>query len=214
MAGAETSRPSSIPVFAGFAGPVDIASAWKAEAFGEPISSGHRVVTDDLVLADRVGVILVSIADAENLLGRGEARDRGGDGGSHQNRVRSTAGLSAARRVLTGLATVIRPADPSSADPVVFKAFLTICRLVDVSDGRFDSRDRKFADEIVRILVANGHTIQAGHFKHWALARGWKAYPAAELDNLATSIAANGDADISNIRNADSKYRTWLDPLR
>src|SRR4051812_35654354 len=54
------------PVFARFATPIDIVGAWRAEAFGEPIAiGGHLVQPDDMVLADRDGVILLESSAAE-----------------------------------------------------------------------------------------------------------------------------------------------------
>jgi 4-hydroxy-4-methyl-2-oxoglutarate aldolase len=48
------------PVFARFATPIDIVSAWRAEAFEVPIAiGGHDVRPDDHVLADRDGIILI-----------------------------------------------------------------------------------------------------------------------------------------------------------
>jgi 4-hydroxy-4-methyl-2-oxoglutarate aldolase len=63
------------PVFARFATPIDIVGAWRAEAFGEPIAiGGHLVQPDDLVLADRDGVILLESSAATDVIAAAEAK--------------------------------------------------------------------------------------------------------------------------------------------
>jgi regulator of RNase E activity RraA len=63
------------PVFARYGTPIDIVSAWRAEAFGEPIAvGGHQVLPDDYVLADRDGIILVEGAAAEEVIRAAEAK--------------------------------------------------------------------------------------------------------------------------------------------
>lgn len=48
------------PVFARYATPIDIVSAWRVESYEEPIAIGNEMVQpDDYVLADRDGIILV-----------------------------------------------------------------------------------------------------------------------------------------------------------
>src|SRR4051794_22451082 len=57
------------PVFAHFATPIDIVGARRAEAFGEPIAIGGDLVQpDDMVLADRNGVILLGSFAAEEVI--------------------------------------------------------------------------------------------------------------------------------------------------
>jgi 4-hydroxy-4-methyl-2-oxoglutarate aldolase len=63
------------PVFARYATPIDIVCAWRAEAFGEPVAiGGHLVQPDDMVLADRDGVILVEGAAAEDVISAAETK--------------------------------------------------------------------------------------------------------------------------------------------
>jgi regulator of RNase E activity RraA len=63
------------PVFARYATPIDIVSAWRPEAFGEPIAiGGLQVRPDDYVLADRDGIILVPGADAEAVVAAAETK--------------------------------------------------------------------------------------------------------------------------------------------
>lgn len=48
------------PVFARYATPIDIVSAWRVESYEEPIAVGNEMVQpDDYILADRDGIILV-----------------------------------------------------------------------------------------------------------------------------------------------------------
>lgn len=63
------------PVFARYATPIDIVCAWRAEAFGEPISIGsHQVMPDDYILADRDGIILVPRAQLEEVIAASEKK--------------------------------------------------------------------------------------------------------------------------------------------
>lgn len=63
------------PVFARYATPIDIVCAWRAEAFGEPISIGsHQVMPDDYILADRDGIILVPRAKLEEVIAASEKK--------------------------------------------------------------------------------------------------------------------------------------------
>jgi 4-hydroxy-4-methyl-2-oxoglutarate aldolase len=63
------------PVFARFATPIDIVGAWRAEAFGDPVVIGGQLVRpDDLVLADRDGVILLESSAAEDVVAAAEAK--------------------------------------------------------------------------------------------------------------------------------------------
>ena len=63
------------PVFARYATPIDIVCAWRAEAFGEPVViGGHPVHPEDMVLADRDGVILIEGAAAEEVIAAAEAK--------------------------------------------------------------------------------------------------------------------------------------------
>jgi regulator of RNase E activity RraA len=63
------------PVFARFATPIDIVSAWRAEAFAVPISvGGLDVRPDDYVLADRDGIVLIEAAEVEEVIAAAEAK--------------------------------------------------------------------------------------------------------------------------------------------
>jgi regulator of RNase E activity RraA len=63
------------PVFARYATPIDIVSAWRAEAFEEPIAIGStQALPDDFLLADRDGIILVPGAEIEAVLAAAEAK--------------------------------------------------------------------------------------------------------------------------------------------
>lgn len=63
------------PVFARYATPIDIVSAWRAEAFEEPIAiGGQSVRPDDYILADRDGVILIDGAQITQVIAAAEAK--------------------------------------------------------------------------------------------------------------------------------------------
>ena len=63
------------PVFARFHTPIDIVSAWRAEAFDEPIAiGGLPVLPDDHVLADRDGIVLIGAADVERVVAAAERK--------------------------------------------------------------------------------------------------------------------------------------------
>lgn len=63
------------PVFARYATPIDIVSAWRAEAFEQPVAvGGQQVLPDDHVLADRDGVILIGAAEVEAVVAAAESK--------------------------------------------------------------------------------------------------------------------------------------------
>jgi regulator of RNase E activity RraA len=63
------------PVFARFATPIDIVCAWRAEAYEVPVAiGGVQVQPDDLVLADRDGIVLVPRAEAEAVIADAERK--------------------------------------------------------------------------------------------------------------------------------------------
>ncbi len=63
------------PVFARFATPIDIVRAWRAEAYEEPIAiGGQQVLPDDMVIADRDGIIMLPGAEAEAVIAAAEAK--------------------------------------------------------------------------------------------------------------------------------------------
>ncbi|MCP8937630.1 RraA family protein [Alsobacter sp. SYSU M60028] len=63
------------PVFARYGTPVDIVCAWRAEAFGEPVAIGGQMVApDDMVIADRDGIILIDGPAAADVIAAAEAK--------------------------------------------------------------------------------------------------------------------------------------------
>ncbi|GGH07224.1 hypothetical protein GCM10007036_01980 [Alsobacter metallidurans] len=63
------------PVFARYATPIDIVCAWRAEAFNEPVAmGGHLVQPDDMILADRDGIILIDGSAAEDVIAAAETK--------------------------------------------------------------------------------------------------------------------------------------------
>jgi 4-hydroxy-4-methyl-2-oxoglutarate aldolase len=63
------------PVFARFNTPIDIVSAWRAEAFGEPVAiGGLQVLPDDHVLADRDGIVLIGAANVAEVVAAAERK--------------------------------------------------------------------------------------------------------------------------------------------
>jgi 4-hydroxy-4-methyl-2-oxoglutarate aldolase len=62
------------PVFCKYFTPIDIVSKWAATAFGEPIRIGEvNIHTDDYVLADRDGIVIIPAAIAEEVVEQAEA---------------------------------------------------------------------------------------------------------------------------------------------
>lgn len=63
------------PVFARYSTPIDIVCAWRAEAFNEPVViGGHMVSADDMILADRDGIILLAANTAEEVIAAAESK--------------------------------------------------------------------------------------------------------------------------------------------
>ena len=62
-------------MFARYATPIDIVCAWRPEAYGEPVAiGGTPVQPDDLVIADRDGIVLIDAARAEEVIAAAEAK--------------------------------------------------------------------------------------------------------------------------------------------
>jgi regulator of RNase E activity RraA len=71
----QTIADQGFPVFARFNTPIDIVSAWRAEAFGEPVAiGGLQVLPDDHVLADRDGIVLIAGAHLADVLAAAETK--------------------------------------------------------------------------------------------------------------------------------------------
>jgi 4-hydroxy-4-methyl-2-oxoglutarate aldolase len=63
------------PVFARYSTPIDIVCAWRAEAFNEPVViGGHMISADDMILADRDGIILLAANTAEEVIAAAESK--------------------------------------------------------------------------------------------------------------------------------------------
>lgn len=63
------------PVFARYCTPIDIVCAWRAEAFNEPVViGGHMISADDMILADRDGIILLAANTAEEVIAAAESK--------------------------------------------------------------------------------------------------------------------------------------------
>jgi hypothetical protein len=106
-----------------------------------------------------------------------------------------------------------RPASPPSliGDPVFVRALEALSRLVNLSTGLGDPRDKAMANEILRILRAKGHADQSANIRSWAIRHGWRPDDAADLEALARKIwALKAKPSLSAIHDPEGRYLRWL----
>jgi hypothetical protein len=96
----------------------------------------------------------------------------------------------AARGANDLLGTRATPEAPTLSDPVVEAALRSVTRMINVSTGLANPRDRSTAIHSFKILRRNGHTIDPGEIPAWAMANGWGAEDARELGELARGVLA------------------------
>lgn len=96
------------------------------------------------------------------------------------------------------------------SNKTVTNALEQLSSMVNLSHGVMHPRDKGYADDILRILRANGHAMDPAALKSWAIQRGWQVKAADELAALATKIwALKAKPRLSGIYNAQVRYEGW-----
>lgn len=95
-------------------------------------------------------------------------------------------------------------------DPVFEKGLEAITRGVNLAHGLMNSRDKGYADEVLRILRAKGHTADPEMVKSWSIKHGWQPSAATELAALARKIAdLKAKPSLAKYYNPEGKYESW-----
>lgn len=95
-------------------------------------------------------------------------------------------------------------------DPVVEKALADLVSAVNSSTGIGHPSDKAIANEILRILRAKGHEINADDIRSWAIQQGWSSRLADDLAKLAGRIAAlKSKPPLSSFHDPDGRYARW-----
>lgn len=98
------------------------------------------------------------------------------------------------------------------ADKIVTKALTQLSGFVNLSHGVMTPRDKEHSDDTLRILRANGHSLDPKQLKSWAIKNGWQIGAAEELAALAVKIwALKGKPNLSKIHNPAGRYEGWLE---
>lgn len=95
-------------------------------------------------------------------------------------------------------------------DKTVEAALENISRMINLSHGALNPRDKSYADEVLRILRSKNHKVEPQKLKSWAIKRGWKVTAADELAALAVKIwALKAKPSLTRINNYEARYTSW-----
>ncbi|MBN8807814.1 MAG: hypothetical protein J0I47_06215 [Sphingomonas sp.] len=99
---------------------------------------------------------------------------------------------------------------PLLTDPVIEQALRSLSRMVNLSHGVMNPRDKQHAEETLRILRAKGHSAPGDRIKSWAVREGWKPGAAEELAKLAGRIfALKTKPSLAAFHEPDARYARW-----
>ena len=100
---------------------------------------------------------------------------------------------------------------PLIDDPVVVRALETLTQVINLSTGLVHPRDKKMADEILRILRAKGHADPTPTIRSWAIRNGWKPDHAVKLETLSRKIwELKSKPSLAKFHNPQERYNRWL----
>jgi hypothetical protein len=95
-------------------------------------------------------------------------------------------------------------------DPVIVEALRSLSIIINKSRGLLTSRDKEWADDVLRILKAKGHTAEPSAIKSWAIKEGWTPGAARDLAKLTQKVfGMKTRPKLANITNAEQRYRRW-----
>lgn len=101
-------------------------------------------------------------------------------------------------------------AAPLISDPVVVRALKSLSRMVNLSTGLLNQRDKAHAEEVLRILRAKRHADPSDQIKSWAIRNGWRPDGAAALEALARKIwGLQRPPRIADYHNVEGRYARW-----
>jgi len=95
-------------------------------------------------------------------------------------------------------------------DPVVERALESITMRSNTAYDVLHPRDRDFADEVFRILRANGHALDPAGIKSWAIQHDWKPGGGDELATVASKVVGlKNKPNISSFHEPRARYERW-----
>lgn len=101
---------------------------------------------------------------------------------------------------------------PLINDPVVVRALENLSKMINLSTGLLNSRDKAYADEVLRILRTKGHGDPSDQIRSWAIRNGWRPDGAAALEALARKVWGLQRAPrIADYHNVEVRYARWRD---
>ena len=96
------------------------------------------------------------------------------------------------------------------SDPVVVQALTSLSKMVNLSTGLLNPRDKDYADEVLRILRAKGHSDPSGQIKSWAIQNGWRPDGATALEALSRKVWSLQRAPSTRgYHNVEGRYARW-----
>jgi hypothetical protein len=101
-------------------------------------------------------------------------------------------------------------AQPLIDDRIVEAVLDCLTRMINLSTGLSNPRDKDAANEILRILEYKGHVIDLVKLRSWAIQNGWRSGDAHDLSQLAGKIGSlKNKPSMAKIYNWQDKYERW-----
>jgi hypothetical protein len=95
-------------------------------------------------------------------------------------------------------------------DPVVETALRSVSNIINLSHSLLQSRDKEWVDDVLRILRAKGHSLDAAKIRNWAIRNGWKPGAADDLAQLVRKVAGlKTRPRLTGIHDVDGRYARW-----
>lgn len=95
-------------------------------------------------------------------------------------------------------------------DPVVETALRSVSNIINLSHSLLQSRDKEWVDDVLRILRAKGHSLDAAKIRNWAIRNGWKPGAADDLAKLVLKVAGlKTRPRLTGIHDVDGRYARW-----
>lgn len=95
-------------------------------------------------------------------------------------------------------------------DPIVEQALKTLTTMVNLSTGISHPRDKQQANEVIRILRAKGHHLDAEKVKSWAIRNGWTPKGAEDIAAIVNRVSAlKSRPSLAKYHDPHGRYLRW-----
>lgn len=95
-------------------------------------------------------------------------------------------------------------------DEIVVRALEHLTRMINLSTGLGNPRDKEHANEVLRILRAKGHVDPTPQIRSWAIRNGWRPKDAVDLEGLSRKIwQLKSKPNIAKFYNVHERYDRW-----